>query len=205
MCEKCLNNIPVNQKFFFPQAGDFFNSFSNSKTSSCELDGILIASSYENILLNKSIKIFKYNFAFDLSRPLGKILINFLRQFDLSEKDDFLIVPIPLHKKRFSWRGFNQSELLAEEIGTFFKIKTAAGILKRIKNTKPQTKLKRKERQKNVKNIFSISFSLPQETLYKKIILIDDVTTTGSTLREAAKILKKAGFKNVWGLVLAKG
>ena len=206
LCDNCLNNIPLNQKFTFPQAEEFFNSDpSYQNNTSFNLDGALIASSYENILLNKTIKTFKYNFIFNLSNPLGKILINFLNQFDFKNKslENFLLIPIPLHQKRLIWRDFNQSELLAKEIGNFFGVEVNSEILERIKNTSPQTELNEKERKSNIKDIF---VCLDKNAIKnKKIILIDDVFTTGSTLNEAAKTLKKSGAKEVWGLVLARG
>lgn len=204
ICEKCLKTIPINQKFLFPQAEIFFNGI-DPNISLNNLDGILVASSYHDQLLNKAIKTFKYNFAFDLKKPLGNILINFLRQFELSNKDEFLLIPVPLHKKRLIWRGFNQSELLTQEISAFFNLEMNSEILKRLKNTQPQTELNKKERINNIKNIFLISDYLSAQILNKKIILVDDVSTTGSTLEEAGRILKKAGFKRVWGLVLARG
>ncbi len=206
LCDNCLNNIPLNQKFIFPQAEEFFNSdFSRQHNTSNNLDGVLIASSYENVLLNKAIKTFKYNFIFDLSKPLGEILINFLNQFDFRNKslENFLLIPIPLHQKRLIWRGFNQSELLAKEVGNFFKVGVNSEILRRNKNTLPQTELNEKERKLNIKNIFVCQNK--DVIKNKKIILIDDVFTTGSTLNEAAKTLKKFGAKEVWGLVLARG
>lgn len=206
ICDNCLNNIPLNQKFIFPQAEDFFNSIPSCRNNvSSNLDGALIASSYENILLNKAIKTFKYNFIFGLSNPLGKILINFLNQFDFKNKslENFLLIPVPLHQKRLIWRGFNQSELLAKKVGNFFGIEVNSEILERSKNTLPQTELNEKERKLNIKNIF---VCLDKNAIKnKKIILIDDVFTTGSTLNEAAKTLKKSGAKEVWGLVLARG
>lgn len=206
LCDDCLNAIPINQKFLFPQAEEFFISGKAIPTSA-PLDGILIASSYENELLSKAIKTFKYNFIFDLSKPLGKILVNFLNQFDLKNKSlkNFLLIPIPLHQKRLIWRGFNQSEFLAKEVGDLFNIEVNSEILKKIKNTLPQTELNEKERKLNVKNIFTLSSNPSNQLFNKKIILIDDVFTTGSTLKEAAKTLKKSGAKEVWGAVLARG
>ena len=123
-------------------------------------------------------------------------------------------MPIPLHKKRLKNRGFNQAELLAKEIAEHYSLCLETEILKRKQAIIPQAKIKNhKARRANIKNIFEIDPKFTKKCVVKKqnllkdktIILIDDVTTTGATLSEAAKILKRAGTKEVWGLVVAKG
>src|SRR3989339_894397 len=92
-----------------------------------------------------------------------------------------LIVPVPLSHKRYNFRTFNQSEEIAKFLAKKCKLPTSNNLIK-IKHTKPQTKLKR-----------------------ENILLIDDVVTTGSTLNECARELKKHGAGKIWGLVVAKG
>lgn len=146
--------------------------------------------SYENKLLKNAIHVFKYKFVKDLAKPLSKLLIKKIN-FDYN-----YIVPVPLHKKRLHWRGFNQSELLAKQIN---KNKTK-NILVKIKNTKPQAELSGEQREQNIQNSFVCIKNLNN----KKILLIDDVKTTGSTLRECKQALIKAGAKKVYYLTLAK-
>jgi len=112
-------------------------------------------------------------------------------------------VPVPLHRRRFNWRGFNQSLLLAKYIGDKFYLPVREDMILRVKNTKPQTTTKNEEeRRKNIDKAFSCPNA--EEMRGKNIILIDDVCTTSATLNECAKELKKAGAKNVWGLVVAR-
>jgi ComF family protein len=145
-------------------------------------------------VLAKLIHRFKYDFAQEICGDLVKIL---LRSGCLKKLEGYgknaCIVPVPLHKKRLNFRGFNQSEVLAEEI---FKNT-------RIKNTEPQAQLKKIKRLTNVKNAFEIkpSAKINPEKIY---LLLDDVCTTGSTINECAKILKKYGAKTVIGLTVAK-
>ena len=146
--------------------------------------------SYNNPLLQKAIHTFKYKFVKDLARPLSKLLLEKIN-FDY----DF-IIPVPLHPKRLRWRGFNQSELLAKEID---KNKVINALVK-TKNTKPQIQLSGNQRKENIKNTFKCVFNLKN----KKILLIDDVETTGSTLKECEKALLGAGAKQVYCLTLAK-
>lgn len=146
--------------------------------------------SYRNLLLKKAIHAFKYKFVKDLAKPLSKLLLKKIN-FDY----DF-IIPVPLHQKRLRWRGFNQSELLAKEINQ----NKVLNALVKIKNTKPQMQLSEKQRKQNIKNTFKCVFDLKNT----KILLIDDIETTGSTLTECKKVLLKAGAKEVYCLTLAK-
>jgi len=113
-----------------------------------------------------------------------------------------LIMPVPLHKKRLRWRGFNQSELLAKGIKKYFNLDLRLDELIRTKHKKPQTKLSGRKRKENVKGCF---FWKGDWLDGKNIILVDDVITTGSTLNECAKVLKENGAGEVWGLVVARG
>jgi len=114
-----------------------------------------------------------------------------------------LIIPIPLHPKKLKERGFNQSEEIAKIISQNKNIPLLIKPLIRIKPTKPQFNLKSEERKINIKDAFSCNN--PGEITNKRILLIDDVATTYSTLNEAAYILKKSGASFVWSLTLAHG
>lgn len=110
-------------------------------------------------------------------------------------------VPVPIHKKRFKKRGFNQAEVLARELSILSDI-PYLNALERIKNTKSQTKLTKKERAQNIKEAFICPN--PKAVKKKAIILIDDVCTTSATLEECAKVLKKAGAREVYALCATK-
>ena len=113
-----------------------------------------------------------------------------------------VIVPVPLHRNRLRNRGFNQAQILAEVVSKKFGIPVAS-VLTRTKDTVPQFNLGRELRQDNVKDSFAVRSDL--DTIKNKtIVLIDDVTTTGSTIGECAKVLKNNGAKEIWALVLAK-
>jgi predicted amidophosphoribosyltransferase len=196
-----------------------------------ELTGVLIAGSWEDLLLRQLIYEYKYRFIRDLSKPLSQILVNFLKTSWLYyyPVDDLILVPIPLHPKRLTWRGFNQAELLSKEISNYLGMPMIK-LLERKRSTKPQAEIKKqKERKKNIESAFALSqkHSSLREVPRKRgaevipleknidegmpllndkiIILIDDITTTGSTLEECAKVLKPLKPKGIWGLVLARG
>jgi ComF family protein len=115
---------------------------------------------------------------------------------------DFIVIPVPLYFKKNRARGFNQSAQIAKRISTELKIIFNLHIVKRIKNTQPQIKLMTKEEKKdNVADAFKCVNS--NFIKNKNVLLIDDVYTTGSTMEECAKVLKKAGAKRVFGCVIA--
>ncbi|MDD5551744.1 MAG: ComF family protein [Candidatus Pacebacteria bacterium] len=172
------------------------------------IKGIVSAVSYENKNIKKLINVFKYQFVKELSKNSAFLILKFLKENPEIEffKNPlgFLIVPIPLHKRRLRWRGFNQAEEIAKELSPLLKIPMDAKIIIRKKYTKPQAILKGKNRTENIKGTFKIEKRKLKYIQKKKIILLDDVTTTLSTLEEAAKTLKENGVKEVWGLTLAK-
>jgi len=112
------------------------------------------------------------------------------------------IMPIPLHKSRQRHRGFNQSEVLARFLGHYYRIPLDVDHLYRVKETRPQTGLSGHERAENVKGAFVIRKA--EELKGKKIVLIDDVFTTGATVNEASRVLKEAKAGEVLVLTLAK-
>ena len=112
------------------------------------------------------------------------------------------IMPIPLHKKKQNQRGYNQAELLARQISQNVHIPIDAHCLIRTRNTVPQKELSDKERKKNLKNAFKIRRNVVQ---YKKVLLVDDIYTTGSTIDAAAQALQKAGAEEVYFLCMSIG
>ncbi|MFT5703398.1 MAG: ComF family protein [Rickettsiales bacterium] len=114
------------------------------------------------------------------------------------------IAPVPLHKIRIIKRKYNQSAMLAKNIGSLGNKKTILDLLNRTKNNKPQASLNQKDRRKNVAGIFEVKGKYFPQIKGKNILLIDDVITTGSTVESCANILKKAGAERIYILVIAK-
>ncbi len=162
-----------------------------------ELSGVLAASRFKKPVKNL-IHQLKYKNSKELIEVLAKITAKGIKAH--LKPGDRLLVPIPLHKSQLEKRGFNQAKLLASKLEK--KLKTPVkNILKRIKKTRSQTKLSRQERKKNLKDAFNLGNKIDLKG--KIIYLVDDVCTTGTTLEEAAKVLKKAGAEEVWGLTTA--
>ena len=112
-----------------------------------------------------------------------------------------VLVPIPLHSKRLRQRGFNQSLFLAKTIGLGLGISVDPHLLKRTRHTEPQSNLMEKQRKENVKDAFALAFRPPG---YGHIALVDDVVTSGNTVRAAAKILKRSGIHEISIWAIAK-
>jgi len=206
LCLKCFEKIKILDVQVCPvcrksaRGGQVCSAVCKQQTN---LDGLLVAAFYhENLILEKTIKRFKYRFSSALSERLGEILTKvFSRTFKL-QNVKAILTPVPLHNARLKWRGFNQSEFLAEFVATKLNYPWQY-LLKRIHNTPPQAKLSKAERHQNLQDAFEIiNFKIE---LPPFVILIDDVAATGATLEECAKVLKNNGAKKVWGLVLARG
>lgn len=208
ICPDCFNSIPINNEQICPRClkPSELGKFCPACSKNSNLKGVIVASSYQNQILKEAIHTLKYRFVQDLSLPLGKILARSLKEsiFEKYKKEDFLIIPVPLHKRRINYRGFNQASLLAKIISQEFNIPVKEKIILRTKHTSPQTELKAEQRRSNILNAFKYVGNNSLNN--KRIILIDDVLTTGSTMEECAKIIKKYGNpKEIWGAVLARG
>ena len=125
----------------------------------------------------------------------------FIESYPLDMKQFDLLVPIPLHAARFRERGYNQSQLLCENIGKEFNIRQSYGNLLRKRATRNQALLGKKERWTNIQGAFTINN--PSPFCDKSVLIVDDLCTTGTTVSEAARVLKESGAKNVDALTLA--
>ena len=162
------------------------------------LNGVHIAANYQDLVLKKALWLLKYRGAKQLAKPLAELIKE--RVWKKMETKDWLVIPIPLSKNKMRRRGYNQAELIAKELSD----NICADVLLKKFHTKSQVEVKDKEER--LANIIGSFEAKNSETITgKKIILIDDVLTTGATMREAKKILLSAGAKKVAGVVVAKG
>lgn len=150
--------------------------------------------------LREAIHRFKYDSRSLLAAPLGHLLAEKGRQIlDTTAYD--VVMPVPLHRQRLRQRGFNQSLFLARAVGRQWGISVEPEGLRRVRWTNPQTMLPVKERMRNVKGAFSYC---GHGVKNKRVLLIDDVYTSGSTVEECAHILKQSGARQVDVLTLAR-
>lgn len=173
------------------------------------LDGLWSLGIYQNPL-RSAIGELKYRKVKDLAEILTDITIEYWAKYqpyvlDQIKKDrgkGWLVIPVPLYWWRANTRGFNQSSLIGQTLSKKLGLDYSES-LKRIRYTRSQTKLKGKQRRKNISGAFALSpnCNLSPVTC---VLLIDDVWTTGSTMKECCYILKRAGAKQVWALTLAR-
>lgn len=112
------------------------------------------------------------------------------------------LIPIPLHEKKLQLRGYNQAELIAKEVGTRLGIGVITDLVIRVRNTKPQKLLSGINRQNNLKKAFHIA---QNDVKLDTVILVDDIYTTGNTINEVARELKKANVKTIYFITVAIG
>lgn len=164
---------------------------------------------YSNELVKKIVHALKYQHAKEIAAPLARILIEFLDKNNFAEyieryKLKTLIIPVPLYDFRERERGFNQATELAKIISDNYGVPFSDKAIMRKKNTLPQADIKNKEkRAKNISGAFSLQN--PEIIKGKIAILVDDVYTSGSTMRECAQVLRGAGAAEVWGMTVARG
>lgn len=148
--------------------------------------------------LQDAICLFKYHGKVSLAKPLGRLMLTALP----AALDADLVIPVPLHTSRLREREFNQSLLLADQIAKHLHLPLSFTNLVRSVPSEPQSTLSRKERIKNLRQAFTVRH--PEMVTQKRILLIDDVFTTGTTVNECAKVLRKAGAEAVLVLTLAR-
>jgi len=191
-CSDCLENIPVRASIEQPRVRhqDY-------------IDKIYVASFYSNKTLQQIIDLYKYHYREELAAALSQLLFKFINANKLKNKwRNVHLLALPLHRRRFLERGFNQSYLLADRLAKRYGWPIIDDNLIRTSYTKHQTLLNHDARQANIKGVFSVNKT--NDLIGKRILLIDDVVTTGASLNEAARVLRLAGAVKIWGLVLAK-
>lgn len=168
------------------------------------LNGVIYVADYhQNPQLQAAIHQFKYKFTRELSNEFSTLVASRLSELRMLERRKFFLVPVPLHEKRLAMRGFNQSDLIVNGLANQLPQADVQFILRRIRHTTQQAQLSKEERQKNLEGAFTLA-SRVDRMKERVCFLVDDVFTTGATLEECAKVLKEAGLKKVYGLVIAR-
>lgn len=207
-CSQCLNFTSVTNGEICPVCerpaiGGLTHPGCQSPGS---LDGLTSIFAYKGLVKRAIVKL-KYRFVSDLAKDLIELFLSFCGEdktfSQFCQKKGVFFVPVPLHPRRKRWRGFSQTNLLGKMISENLGLSFLPDLLQRVKNTRPQVELKEKDRKENIKNAFGFSPNI-LISQYPNILLFDDVWTTGATLKEAGRTLKKAGAKKVWGLTLAR-
>lgn len=185
ICEKCLEKLKINIIY-----RKVYNKY---------YDEMIYLFSYKDV--RKLILKYKFNNQAFLSNMFSQII---LKNKKLCRNLKFydIIIPVPMYKIKKQKRGYNQTELITKKIAKNLELQEDSKVLLKIKNTKTQSKLNEKQRYENIKNVFYINNN--EKIQNKKVILFDDIITTGATINECAKILKQNGAKKVTVLAIAK-
>ena len=190
LCKKCQKVLENQSKFVIDENQDFNQNF------------------------NKHLYIFKYegiirrmilNYKFNEKSYLYITFVNFLlknEKFFKILKSYDTIIPVPISSERKNERGYNQSELLAKELAKKLNIECVKNCLIKNKNIIEQSKLTKVERQKNIQGVYILKNK--EKLINKKLLLIDDIFTTGSTVNECCKILKQANPRKIDIFTIAK-
>lgn len=200
LCAQCVDAIELIQPPICPLCGRHMTE--NRLCSLClqdppPIDGIRSVAYFEGIM-RQAIHRFKYNNLQALAIPLGELMSDYWQKTPLPAD---VIVPVPLHPNRLRERGFNQATLLARESGRRIGLLVVVGSLIRARETPPQVGLSAQERKENVKEAFRC---LDDRLAGKRVLLIDDVCTTGATLTACSTALRQASVHSVWALTLAR-
>lgn len=154
-----------------------------------------------NDVMRRSIAMFKYHNRREYAKFYAKEMVQHCWRF-LDRCSPEVIIPIPVHKKKLRQRGFNQAELVAKELGKLLKIPVDTTYLVRIENTTPQKELSRQERKANLKKAFTVK---ENGKYYHRILLIDDIYTTGATMDAVSELLRANGAGNLFFLTICVG
>ena len=202
ICEKCEKNLRYISEPKCKKCGKPFEpEESGSEFREYCMDCAKRAHAYESGMavfqysdeLRESIYRFKYYNQRTYAEFYGKAMAHYKKQIQ-----DFgiqILIPVPISRKRRIARGYNQAELMAQALGRELNLPVNKNCLVREKNTLPQKELNEQERRNNLKNAFKISENVIK---YKKVLLVDDIYTTGSTVDACAVVLKQAGAEKVY-------
>jgi ComF family protein len=192
ICENCKKRIKKYEKFILITK--------DKENSEIYYDYFLFGYSYKG-LMRKILLKYKFQGQAYICNFFAKMLLNCKKTYDFFSFYDIMI-PVPMEKQKKLARGYNQAELIVDIIAKNAQISNGKNVICKIKNTKTQSLLNYRERQDNVKNAFFVSQI--ENVKNKRIILFDDIYTTGATVNEISRILKENGAEKILVLVIAK-
>jgi len=205
LCTGCKNKLPRLRVQLCPVCNS--QSIIGLTHPGCQktnaLSGFFSPFAYQGAV-KKLLSAFKFEMVKELQAVITGLLTEEVKKnvslLFFWQKEKFILTPLPLHPYRERWRGFNQSLLVGKSLAKSLNLGYRSDFLKRIDFAPPQVGLDKKERLKNIKNQFRASLKVKN----KNIVIFDDVWTTGATLKEAGRVLKSNGVKNVWGLTFCR-
>ncbi len=203
-CRKNITDVYIEEPYCF-KCGKQLDSMTREYCSDCKrlshtYDRGLSVFKYHNNV-KEAIYRFKYKDCRCYGRFFGEQMAERYKEIIKKWQPD-AIVPVPIHKTRMRKRGYNQAELIGRALSDMLNIPMDTGALLRTGKTEPQKKLSKEIRIKNVENAFKVSINVVR---YSKIILVDDIYTTGATINACARVLKQAGVQEVYFISICIG
>lgn len=203
LCESCADSLFFIDSHFCPfcgQVGDLFGVCPRCRART-GIEKVFSLFKYSDPLARKLVKNLKYKYLKGIAPELAPVMRKFLFKYKnlLEARDDTVLIPVPLHWYKGCARGFNQAGELAKVMGEILGLPVINKLVSKEK-TKNQAELKKEERFFNLQNCFTVKNTAP-----KNVVIVDDVFTTGSTVRELALALKSKGAENISVITLARG
>lgn len=217
VCESCLSRIELNDALLCGECHAWITKTDAARpfASPCHPDFPFVlggAGHYENPILQSLIHHLKFQSISTAAKPLGDLLVQYVRLVGLDRCNDFdltsfIVMPIPLSRRRRRSRGYNQAQLIAQRFAAEMSLPLNTTTLVRSRHAKPQSDISSvAERRENIRGVFAVADDARAHDAVrnKNILLIDDVSTTGSTFYEAALVLKTVGAGRIIALAVAK-
>ena len=200
LCAECIRSLDkkkISQVYYKAEKDPDFH----------HLDGVIYALDYaKNPQIKAAIKQLKYRFTQELAQYFGKLIAEKIGELSMAKDRQIILIPVPLHKKRLNYRGFNQAEIIAQAITDESQDNISIiNLLERVRHTSQQAKLNKDARHENLKDAFSMNKNCVHKYSPNNLYcIVDDVCTTGSTLENCAEVLKENGFDKTYGLVITR-
>ncbi|MBI4132845.1 MAG: ComF family protein [Candidatus Sungbacteria bacterium] len=204
LCRSCRETLAFRAPQC-PRCGrrNFDGVLCNRCQGKSDLRRFLAPFSYREPLARNLIHAYKYEGLSSLKVFFADAIVSFLELYAIRPRPESMLVPIPLHRFREQARGFNQAALLAEELGRRLDLGVRSPLYRR-RMTEPQIDMPSYDKRRdNVARAFAVND--PALVRGRTVILVDDVATSGATLSEAARVLRRAGARSVWAIAIAKG
>ena len=205
ICKHCSLGIKLVQEPKCKKCGKKLLSDRQEYCHNCSENNHFFETGISTFEYTEEIRKAIYKFKYHNRRDYGKFFADAIYKNNGREIEGWkadVMIPVPIHYKRRVKRGYNQAEILARELGEYINIPINSKCIVRQNNTKPQKELSVLERKQNLENAFKIVDNVVK---YKKVILIDDIYTTGSTIDGCAKVLLSAGVDKVYYISLSIG
>lgn len=208
-CMTCWRNLKRGESFICAKCWDAFERVSPTETLIQAIERkFLVDETVEKIesvflfeqdpRVRTAVHLLKYNGAEKIADKFGLLIAQKISDDSKLSMSD-MVVPVPLHPARKRERGYNQSELISNRVSRELRIGHEPGLLKRIRQTQSQTMFDAEGRKRNIAGAFSIDNRFRERIKGRRILVIDDVITTGSTIKECAGVLKYSGALEVYG------